>query len=94
MPPTRSPPARFVFFAAFNPSGLGMKNWLRKTRRRDKVEFILPGSGVAFKKWRHVNVMGLAYILAPRSRKSKSADQKMRASNRGRGHDRGSAASS
>jgi len=28
----------------------GMKNWLKKTRRRDMVEFILPGSTAAFKK--------------------------------------------
>jgi hypothetical protein len=27
-----------------------MKNWFRKTIRRDKVEFILPGSTTAFKK--------------------------------------------
>jgi hypothetical protein len=27
-----------------------MKNWFRKTRRRDKVEFILPGSPAVFKK--------------------------------------------
>ncbi|MBM3616446.1 MAG: hypothetical protein FJX28_13785 [Alphaproteobacteria bacterium] len=37
------------------------------------VEFILPGSTTAFKKCRYVNVMGLAYILAPLSGKAKSA---------------------
>lgn len=36
------------------------------------VEFILPGSTTAFKKCRSVNVMGLAYILAPLSGKAKS----------------------
>jgi len=33
----------------------------------------LPGSTTAFKKCRYVNVMGLAYILAPLSGKAKSA---------------------
>ena len=28
----------------------GMKNWFRKTRSRDKVDFILPDSTTAFKK--------------------------------------------
>ncbi|MFP1646078.1 hypothetical protein [Pontitalea aquivivens] len=51
-----------------------MKNWFRKTRRRDKVEFILRGSTTAFKKCRYVNVMWLAYILAPLSGKAKSAE--------------------
>jgi len=37
------------------------------------VEFILPGSTTAFKKCCYVNVMGLAYILAPLSGKAKSA---------------------
>jgi hypothetical protein len=50
-----------------------MKNWLRKTRRRDKVEFILQGSTAALKKGRYVNVMGLGYILAPLSGKAKNA---------------------
>ena len=36
------------------------------------VEFILPGSTAAFKKGRYVNVMALAYILAPLSGKAKS----------------------
>lgn len=36
------------------------------------VEFILPGSTTAFKNCRYVNVMGLAYILAPLSRKRKT----------------------
>jgi hypothetical protein len=38
------------------------------------VEFILPGSATAFKKCRYLSVMGLAYILAPLSRKAKSAE--------------------
>ncbi len=48
-----------------------MRNWCRKTRRRDKVEFILPGSTTADKKCRYVNVMTLAYILAPLSGRPK-----------------------
>jgi hypothetical protein len=51
-----------------------MKNWFKKTRRRDMVEFILPGSTAALKKGRYVNVMGLAYILAPLSGKAKIAE--------------------
>jgi hypothetical protein len=38
------------------------------------VEFILPGSTAALKKGRYVNVMGLAYILAPLSGKAKIAE--------------------
>ena len=37
------------------------------------VEFILPGSTTALKKCLYVNMMGLAYILAPLSGKAKSA---------------------
>ena len=36
------------------------------------VGFILPGSTTAFKKCRYLSVMGLAYILAPLSGKTKS----------------------
>jgi hypothetical protein len=50
-----------------------MKNWGKKTRGRENVAFILPGSTMAFKKCRHVNVMGQACILAPRSGKAKNA---------------------
>jgi hypothetical protein len=49
----------------------GMKNWGKKTRGRENVAFILPGSTMAFKKYRHVNVMGQACILAPCSGKAK-----------------------
>jgi hypothetical protein len=39
------------------------------------VEFNLPGSTTALKKCRYVNVMGRAYIFAPRSGKQKSRGQ-------------------
>ena len=51
-----------------------MKNLFRKIRRREKVECILQGSTTAIKKCRYVNVMGLAYNLAPLSGKTKNAE--------------------
>ncbi|EAQ43593.1 hypothetical protein MED193_03020 [Roseobacter sp. MED193] len=49
----------------------GMKNWFRKTRRRDKIECILPSSTARFRKCSYIKLMGLAYILAPLSGKTK-----------------------
>jgi len=71
--------ARKIVIWAFNSLSCalcrGMKNWFRKARRRDMVELILPGSTTAFKKCRSVNMMGLAYILAPLSGKQKMPGQ-------------------
>jgi len=49
-----------------------MKGWARKIRRREKVEFILPGSTTANKNRFYFSVMALAYILAPRSGRPKT----------------------
>ena len=54
-------------------TSFGMKNWFRKTRGRERVDFTVPGSATAHKKCRFANVMAPACILAPLSGKVESA---------------------